>query len=127
MSGTRRYTLDIISAGRLGRTYATVLSGLNWDNFYHRLGGGLLFAAMRDDMRRNYDYALIDSRTGRIGSAAKEFQAFLNSSTGISNLTADQHTTAASNQAYDLSGRPLAPTQQHKGIILKQGKKYIKK
>jgi hypothetical protein len=57
-------TLDIISAGRLGRTYSTVLSGFHWDNFYHRLGGGLLFSAMRDDMRRNYDYTLIDSRTG---------------------------------------------------------------
>jgi hypothetical protein len=57
-------TLDIISAGRLGRTYSTVLSGFNWDNFYHRLGGGLLFAAMREDMRRNFDYTFIDSRTG---------------------------------------------------------------
>jgi hypothetical protein len=57
-------TLDIISAGRLGRTYSTVLSGFHWDNFYYRLGGGLLFSAMRDDMRRNYDYTLIDSRTG---------------------------------------------------------------
>lgn len=56
-------TLDIISAGQLGSTYSTVLSGFDWDNFY-RLGGGLLFAAMRDDMRRNYDYTLIDSRTG---------------------------------------------------------------
>lgn len=57
-------TLDIISAGQLGRTHSTVLSGFNWDNFYYRLGGGLLFSAMRDDMRRNYDYTLIDSRTG---------------------------------------------------------------
>lgn len=56
--------LDIISTGQLGRTYSTVLSGFNWDNFYYRLGGGLLFAAMRDDMRRNYDFTLIDSRTG---------------------------------------------------------------
>jgi cellulose biosynthesis protein BcsQ len=57
-------TLDILSAGQLGRTYSTVLSGFNWDNFYYRLGGGLLFSAMRDDMRHNYDYTLIDSRTG---------------------------------------------------------------
>lgn len=57
-------TLDIVSAGRPGRNYSTVLSGFNWDNFYHRLGGGLVFAAMRDDMRRHYDYTLIDSRTG---------------------------------------------------------------
>ena len=56
--------LDIVSAGRPVRNYSTLLSGFNWDNFYHRLGGGLLFSAMRDDMRRNYDYTLIDSRTG---------------------------------------------------------------
>jgi hypothetical protein len=57
-------TLDIVSAGRAGRSYSAVLSGFNWDNFYHRLGGGLLFSAMRDDMKRTYDYTLIDSRTG---------------------------------------------------------------
>jgi hypothetical protein len=57
-------TLDIISAGRPGSSYSNTLSRLHWDNFYHRLGGGLLFAAMREDMRRNYDYTLIDSRTG---------------------------------------------------------------
>jgi len=57
-------TLDIISAGRRGGNYSTVLSGFHWDNFYYRLGGGLLFSAMREDMKRNYDYTLIDSRTG---------------------------------------------------------------
>lgn len=57
-------TLDIISAGRRGRSYSAVLSGFDWDNFSYRLGGGLLFAAMREDMKRNYDYTLIDSRTG---------------------------------------------------------------
>jgi tetratricopeptide (TPR) repeat protein len=57
-------TLDVIPAGRPGRAYSTALAGFQWDNFYHRLGGGFLFAAMRDDMRRNYDYTLIDSRTG---------------------------------------------------------------
>ena len=57
-------TLDIIPAGRPGRGYSNALAGFQWDNFYHRLGGGQLFAAMRDDMRRNYDYTLIDSRTG---------------------------------------------------------------
>ncbi len=57
-------TLDIIPAGRPGRGYANALAGFQWDNFYHRLGGGQLFSAMREDMRRNYDYTLIDSRTG---------------------------------------------------------------
>jgi tetratricopeptide (TPR) repeat protein len=56
--------LDIISAGRQGRSYAAAVAGFNWDAFYSRLGGGALFTAMREDMRRNYDYTLIDSRTG---------------------------------------------------------------
>ncbi|HEY6793956.1 MAG TPA: TIR domain-containing protein, partial [Kineosporiaceae bacterium] len=62
--------LDIISAGRQGHTYSSVLSNFNWDDFYYRLGGGLLFGAMRDDMRRHYDYTLIDSRTGLSDMAA---------------------------------------------------------
>jgi tetratricopeptide (TPR) repeat protein len=57
-------TLDIISAGRQGNSYAALVAGFQWDNFYNRLGGGAFFTAMRDDMRRNYDYTLIDSRTG---------------------------------------------------------------
>ncbi|MET8299268.1 TIR domain-containing protein, partial [Streptomyces sp. NPDC005180] len=32
--------------------------------FYDRLGGGHFFDALRDDMKANYDYVLIDSRTG---------------------------------------------------------------
>jgi len=56
--------LDIISAGRPGNAHSTVLPGFSWDNFYYRLGGGLLLEATRDDMRANYDYTLIDSRTG---------------------------------------------------------------
>jgi tetratricopeptide (TPR) repeat protein len=57
-------TLDIIPAGRPGRAYSNALAGFQWDNFYHRLGGGHLLAAMREDMRRSYDFTLIDSRTG---------------------------------------------------------------
>ena len=37
---------------------------MDWDNFYERLGGGQFFDALRTDMKRNYDYVLIDSRTG---------------------------------------------------------------
>ena len=40
---------------------------LDWDNFYDRLGGGRFFRAMREDMKRDYDYVLIDSRTGLSG------------------------------------------------------------
>ena len=55
-----------ISCRPAGRT-ATIPRpsvSLDWDNFYDRLGGGRFFRAMREDMKRNYDYVLIDSRTG---------------------------------------------------------------
>ncbi|MGH3923046.1 MAG: KGGVGR-motif variant AAA ATPase, partial [Pseudonocardiaceae bacterium] len=57
-------SLDMLSAGRQNSAYASTLGSLDWDTFYDRLGGGIFLDALRDDMRRNYDYALIDSRTG---------------------------------------------------------------
>ncbi|MCW2879005.1 MAG: ATP/GTP-binding protein [Sphaerisporangium sp.] len=57
-------TLDFISAGRQNRDYASLVSAFDWDNFYTRLGGGQFFDALRADMKRHYDYILIDSRTG---------------------------------------------------------------
>jgi tetratricopeptide (TPR) repeat protein len=57
-------TLDFISAGRQNRDYATAITAIDWDNFYERLGGGQFFDALRRDMKANYDYTLIDSRTG---------------------------------------------------------------
>ncbi|MCF1592998.1 FxSxx-COOH system tetratricopeptide repeat protein [Streptomyces muensis] len=57
-------TLDLVVAGRQNRDYSATVSTFDWDNFYDHLGGGLFFDALRDDMRRNYDYVLIDSRTG---------------------------------------------------------------
>ncbi|MEV7966424.1 FxSxx-COOH system tetratricopeptide repeat protein [Sphaerisporangium sp. NPDC088356] len=57
-------TLDFISAGRQDRAYASLVSAFDWDNFYTRLGGGQFFDALKADMKRHYDYILIDSRTG---------------------------------------------------------------
>ncbi|GAA0989051.1 hypothetical protein GCM10009555_072140 [Acrocarpospora macrocephala] len=57
-------TLDFISAGQENRNYSSLVSGFNWDNFYGELGGGRFLDALRDNMKRNYDYTLIDSRTG---------------------------------------------------------------
>lgn len=57
-------SLDFLSAGRQNSDYAVTISGLDWDNFYNRLGGAQFFEALRADMKRNYDYTLIDSRTG---------------------------------------------------------------
>lgn len=57
-------TLDFVSAGRQNREYSATVSTFDWDNFYDRFGGGHFFDALRDDMKANYDYVLIDSRTG---------------------------------------------------------------
>ncbi|WP_214416111.1 FxSxx-COOH system tetratricopeptide repeat protein [Sphaerisporangium fuscum] len=57
-------TLDFISAGRQNRDYASLVAAFDWDNFYTRLGGGQFFDALRADMKRHYDYILLDSRTG---------------------------------------------------------------
>ncbi len=57
-------TLDFLSAGQQNREYSAAVCSLDWDNLYDRLNGGQFIRALRDDMRQNYDYALIDSRTG---------------------------------------------------------------
>ncbi|WP_214111004.1 tyrosine-protein kinase family protein [Acrocarpospora catenulata] len=56
--------IDFLSCGRQNRDYSALVSDFDWDNFYRRLGGGQFLDALRDDMRRNYDYVLIDSRSG---------------------------------------------------------------
>jgi cellulose biosynthesis protein BcsQ len=56
--------IDLIPAGRQGATYATLVSSFDWFNFYDRLGGGAFFEAVKQRLRTEYDYILIDSRTG---------------------------------------------------------------
>lgn len=56
--------LDFLSPGKQNRDYSSMISTFDWDNFYERLGGGQFFEAMREDMKKQYDYILIDSRSG---------------------------------------------------------------
>jgi MinD-like ATPase involved in chromosome partitioning or flagellar assembly len=56
--------LHLLPVGRQDRTYAAVLSAMDWDDFYERHDGGRFFDALRAGLRRDYDYALIDSRHG---------------------------------------------------------------
>src|SRR5262249_41226119 len=57
-------TIDFIPAGVQDANYAQRVNTFNWDNFYERLGGGKLLEAERSALRTEYDYILIDSRTG---------------------------------------------------------------
>lgn len=52
-------SLDFLSAGRQNVEYLDTLASLSWDYV-----GGPFLSALREDMRRTYDYVLIDSRTG---------------------------------------------------------------
>lgn len=56
--------LDLLSAGRQNGAYAARVNSFDWKNFYERIGGGGFLKAVRESMRREYDYVLIDSRTG---------------------------------------------------------------
>ena len=56
--------LDLLSAGRISMDYASILAALNWDDFYEKHFGGAFLDALRAEMKRRYDYVLIDSRTG---------------------------------------------------------------
>lgn len=56
--------LDLLPAGLQNASYATRVNSFNWDNFYERLGGGTFLEALRASMLREYEYVLVDSRTG---------------------------------------------------------------
>ncbi|HYJ87053.1 MAG TPA: tetratricopeptide repeat protein [Pyrinomonadaceae bacterium] len=56
--------LDFIPAGRQGSSYSTRVNSFNWQTFYEQLRGGDLLDLAKERMRSEYDYILIDSRTG---------------------------------------------------------------
>jgi cellulose biosynthesis protein BcsQ len=56
--------LDFIPAGRQDADYAHRITSFNWDNFYSRLDGENLLLRIRKKLKEDYDYVLIDSRTG---------------------------------------------------------------
>ena len=60
----RKGWLDLMPAGRQDPSYATRMNLFSWQNFYDRLGGGGFIEAARQKMQEEYDYILIDSRTG---------------------------------------------------------------
>jgi len=57
-------TLDLLPAGKQGPSYAARVNSFNWAAFYERLGGGVFVEAMKQKLREQYDYILVDSRTG---------------------------------------------------------------
>lgn len=56
--------IDFIPAGRQVPSYSSRVNSFNWQDFYSRLGGAAFFEAVKERVRAEYDYILIDSRTG---------------------------------------------------------------
>lgn len=56
--------LDFVPAGRQGSSYSTRINSFNWEDFYDNLGGGVFLESAKEKMKEEYDYVLIDSRTG---------------------------------------------------------------
>jgi len=57
-------TLDLLPSGRQGASYSARINSFDWEEFYERRGGGVFLETVKEKMRADYDYVLIDSRTG---------------------------------------------------------------
>jgi cellulose biosynthesis protein BcsQ len=56
--------LSLMTSGRRDEDYATRVLAFEWDDFFAYHGGGDFIERMRDDWRKEYDFVLVDSRTG---------------------------------------------------------------
>jgi hypothetical protein len=56
--------LDFMPAGRQDSGYSAKVTSFDWGAFYEKLGGGVFLEAFKSELRKHYDYVLIDSRTG---------------------------------------------------------------
>lgn len=62
--GTDEGGIDFVPAGAQGPMYAQRVTHFDWHAFYEKLGGGVFIEAVKANMRRDYDFVLVDSRTG---------------------------------------------------------------
>ena len=56
--------LDFVPAGQQDEDYSPLVNSFNWKTFFTDLGGNRLLDAAKEKLREDYDYILIDSRTG---------------------------------------------------------------
>jgi hypothetical protein len=61
--------LDFVPAGHTGSAYGKRVSELDWEVLYSRQGGGTFLEKLAENMKANYDFVLIDSRTGMSDNA----------------------------------------------------------
>jgi cellulose biosynthesis protein BcsQ len=56
--------IDLVPAGQQDLSYAQRVTSFDWHGFYENLGGGVIFESLKRWLRDEYDYVLVDSRTG---------------------------------------------------------------
>ena len=56
--------LHFVPAGTQDSTYATLVNRFSWQQLFDSQGGHSFFEAIKKQMKAEYDYVLIDSRTG---------------------------------------------------------------
>ena len=57
-------SLDFVPCGQQGPGYGIKVMTFDWAGFYEKLGGGIFLETAKKQLRQDYDYILIDSRTG---------------------------------------------------------------
>lgn len=56
--------LSVITSGHYGKDYAAKVLDFDWGNFFEKSEGGEFFEELRKEWGEEYDFTLIDSRTG---------------------------------------------------------------
>jgi len=64
VGGALEMPLEFVPAGRQDAGYGVLVTSFNWSEFYDKLGGGVFLEALKRRLRHDYDFVLIDSRTG---------------------------------------------------------------
>ncbi|MBS2549224.1 tetratricopeptide repeat protein [Catenulispora sp. NL8] len=101
--------LDFLPAGASNREYGTGMSGFEWDKFMQDFHGDEFIEALRSAMRRDYDYTLIDSRTG-MNDVGDLCTALLPDTLVIGFALSDQSLEGASDVAQRVTGYDVDAT-----------------
>ena len=64
VNGSLVGSLQMLPAGRQGQDYSARLANFSWNAFFRDAGGGTWLEKLRHEWIENFDFTLVDSRTG---------------------------------------------------------------
>jgi len=56
--------IDFVTAGKYDNNYISKINAFRWDDFYENLDGRTFLEIWKQELKKQYDWILIDSRTG---------------------------------------------------------------